>query len=156
MNTNSQQDPESSYLKPSPSLTPSNPGSISSQSVGNHDDIPLLKSSCQRADSFHTELRQARIRCSPTNSHKSFVPKSEIERLTTTEKVFATLCKAFPERRVSELQPYAARISTSAPYLFATLGYIHREREILPLLDEEVSDEDFHFEIQTPQPTGHQ
>ncbi|KAF2796752.1 kinase-like protein, partial [Melanomma pulvis-pyrius CBS 109.77] len=42
----------------------------------------------------------------------------------------------------------AQTICESAPRLFATLGYIKKEREIAHLLDEEISDKDLPFEIQ--------
>jgi serine/threonine protein kinase len=79
-----------------------------------------------------------------------------LERLTEVDEVLTALFNVFPDDPISQLSPLAKRISENARHLFATLGYIHREGEIVALLNEGVSDDDFPFELRKSQPSGHQ
>jgi len=101
---------------------------------------------------LHDSLRQARIQCATKNNHKFFVPNCELQKQITIEAVTAILQTVLPSTPDAHVKASAKTICESAPRLFATLGYIKKVHEIVPLLDEQISDKDFPFELRHPQP----
>ncbi|KAF2465828.1 kinase-like protein [Lindgomyces ingoldianus] len=162
----SEENAAQSHTQSSPHPTPSslvqnpNPLSLSTHTLELCDDTshqsnsPGAPRSISEAGSLHNSLRQARIQCSNKNNHKFFVPDCELKKLITVEVVTPILQKILPSTADARINDLAKSICESAPRLFATLGYIKKEHEILPLLEEQVSDEDFPFQLKHPQPLG--
>lgn len=149
-------------LHPASSLSVQNGDSlsVSTHSLEPPDDISCLSTSPSTpqdgsaSDSLHNSLRQARIRCAKKNNHKFFVPNCELKKQITIEAVTAILQAVLPSTPDACVKALAKTICESAPRLFATLGYIKKVHEIAPLLDEQISDKDFPFELRHPQPPG--
>ena len=149
-------------LHPASSLSVQNGDrlSVSTHSLEPHDNRSYLSNSPgtsqdgSASDSLHDSLRQARIQCAKKNNHKFFVPDCELKKQITIEAVTAILQTVLPSTSDACVKALAKTICESAPRLFATLGYIKKAHEIVPLLDEQISDEDFPFELRHPQPPG--
>lgn len=106
------------------------------------------------SSSLHDRLRQARVHCAGKLNHKFFVPNCELKKLIAIEVVTATIQTVLPDLPDAGVEALAMTVCESAPRLFATLGYIKKEYDIVSLLKEQISDEDFPFEIQNPPPPG--
>jgi hypothetical protein len=133
--------------------------SVSTQSLEPRDNISHLSNQSvspqdsSESGSLHDSLRQARVQCARRLNHKFFIPNCELKKLITIEVVTARI-QALPDMPDTRVEALAKMICESAPRLFATLAYIKKEYEIVPLLDEQISDKDFPFEIQKPLQSG--
>jgi hypothetical protein len=134
--------------------------SVSTQSLEPHDSISRLNDHSGEpqdgsvSSSLHDRLRQARVQCTKKLNHKFFVPNCELKKIITTEVVTADIQAILPDTSKAYVEDLAKIICESAPRLFATLGYLKKEHEIVPLLNEHISDKDLPFEIQKPPPRG--
>lgn len=97
-------------------------------------------------------LRLARILCGKRRNRGYFVPNSDLKHLITIERVLPLLQSILPQPDDSQVDAFAKTICESAPRLFATLVYLKREDQIVPLLEEEASDADLPFQFRDPDP----
>lgn len=96
---------------------------------------------------LYDHLRLARIPCGKRRNHEYFVSNSDLKHLITIERVVLLLRSMSSQLDNSEVDAFAKRICESAPRLFATLAYLKRGDQIVPLLKEGASDSDLPFQF---------
>jgi hypothetical protein len=134
--------------------------SVSTQSLEPRDNTSYLSNQSgapqdsSESGALRASLRQARVQCAGKVNHKFFVPNCELKKLITIEVVTAEIQTVLPEMPDALVEALAKTICETAPRLFATLGCIKKEYEIIPLLNEKISDKDFPFEIRKPPRPG--